>query len=306
MPEKFSGVYAILATPFDEQRNLDVQSLESLVEFEIKAGVNGLTILGILGEVHRLTDEERAIVTSTVVKATKGRVPVISGTGASGTDIAKYYTKHAEELGVAGVMIAPPRLVKPNDDAIVAYFSEIANNCKVPIIIQDEPATYGVNFSVDLISKLAKIQGVGYIKLEDPPTPMKITKIKSKVDNNDFGIFGGLGGLYFYEELKRGACGIMTGFAYPELLCQIYELMRSGDSDKARDLFYEILPLIRYEAQPLVSLAIRKEILKKRGAIRNSTTRPPATGLDSVDLSELDEIISSIKQTKIPSTKEGF
>jgi len=297
--QKFRGVYAILATPFDLERKVDIQSLESLVEFEIKAGVHGITILGILGEVHRLSDEERSIVTSTVVKAADGRVPIISGTGASGTDVAKLYTKQAEELGVSGVMIAPPRLVKPNDDAIVAYFSEIAKECTVPIIVQDEPATYGINFSVELIARLSKIEHVRYIKLEDPPTPMKISKIKVAVDN-DFGIFGGLGGVYCYEELERGATGIMTGFAYPEFLCQIYSLMESGNSEKARKLFYEILPIIRYEAQPLVSLAIRKEILKKRGAIKHSVTRPPSTKLDNVDLRELDEIISALKLPKSP------
>ena len=295
--QKFRGVYAILATPFDEERNLDIPSLESLVEFEIKAGVHGITILGILGEVHRLSDEERSIVTSTVVKAANGRIPIISGTGASGTDVARLYTKEAVEQGVSGVMIAPPRLVKPNDDAIVAYFSEIAKQCKVPIIVQDEPATYGVYFSVELIARLAKIEGVRYIKLEDPPTPMKISKIRAAVDS-DFGIFGGLGGLYCYEELKRGASGIMTGFAYPEFLCQIYGLVESGNPEKARDLFYKVLPLIRYEAQPLVSLPIRKEILKLRGAIKNSTTRPPSTKLDSADRKELDEIITTLRLTE--------
>lgn len=296
--QQFRGVYAILATPFNEDRSLDLESLRSLVEFEINAGVHGITILGILGEVLRLTDDERSIVTETVVRAADHRVPVISGTGGSGTDIAKRNTIQAQELGVDGVMIAPPRLVKPNDEAIFNYFAEIARYCELPIIVQDEPVTYGVNFSIELIAKLSQVEGIGYIKLEDPPTPIKISKIRSQVGNN-FGIFGGMGGLYFYEELRRGACGGMTGFAYPEILCKIYESYHSGKHAEARDLFYKILPLIRYEAQPLVNLALRKEILKKRGAIKHSTMRPPATKIDSETVEELEELISTLNLVEV-------
>jgi len=100
--------------------------------------------------------------------------------------------------------------------------------------------------------------------------------------------------LYAFEELSRGACGVMTGFAYPEVFVKVYEDLSNGRRESARELFYRVLPLIRYEAQPFVSLAIRKEILRRRGAIKTAVLREPATGLDSQSFKELDELIDQI------------
>ena len=283
----------ILATPFDARHRTDLGSLRTLVEFELKAGVHGITILGIFGEVMRLSENEKRDITKVVLNQVNGRVPVICGTGATGTDLAITYSKEAEDLGVDSVMVAPPRLAKPNDDAIFNYYNEIAKEVDVSIVIQDEPATYGVHMSPGLIARLSNIEGVEYVKLEDPPTPLKITKIRDLVGEK-LGIFGGLGGLYAFEELSRGACGVMTGFAYPEVFVKVYEDLSNGRRESARELFYRVLPLIRYEAQPFVSLAIRKEILRRRGAIKTAVLREPATELDPQSLKELDELIDQI------------
>jgi 4-hydroxy-tetrahydrodipicolinate synthase len=263
------------------------------VEFEIKAGVSGITILGILGEVHRLSDEERLLVTELVIKQAGGRVPVVSGTGSSGTDLAIKYSQDAVRLGVDAVMVAPPRLLKPNDEAIYRYYKDVADTVNVPIVIQDEPVTYGIHFSPSLIARLSEIERIRYLKLEDAPTPFKITQIRKLIDDR-LGIFGGMGGLYAYEELSRGACGIMTGFAYPELLTEVYAAFKKGNREEARKLFYYALPIIRYEAQPGINLAIRKEILKRRGVMKSATLRDPATNLDEQGLRELVELIESL------------
>ncbi len=297
MSSRLKGIYTILATPFDEPRNIDFQSLRNLVDFELNAGVHGITILGILGEVMRLSESERREVTKAVVDHVNGRVPVVSGTGSSGTDLAIMFSKEAAELGVDAVMISPPRLAKPNEDAIFRYYSDVASDIEVPIVVQDEPTTYGVHFSPELIARLSEIDGVEYAKLEDAPTPLKITKIRNLIGDK-LGIFGGLGGLYAFEELSRGACGVMTGFAYPEILVGIYVHFTNGDREKARELFHRALPLIRYEAQPLVSLAIRKEILRRRGAIRTAVVREPAMKLDSQSQKELEELMDALAATE--------
>ena len=295
MSQILKGVYVILPTPFDEQRRIDFASLKTLVDFELNAGVHGITLLGILGEVTRLSDTEKREITRAVVNQVNGRVPIVAGTGASGTDLAIMYSKEAEEIGVDSIMVAPPRLLKPNDDAIFNYYRDIAKEVHLPIVIQDEPTTYGVHMSPTLIARLSTIEKVDYVKLEDAPTPLKITAIRNLIENK-LGIFGGLGGLYFYEELLRGASGIMTGFAYPEILIHIYESFTTGRRDSSRSLFYTALPLIRYEAQPLVSLAIRKEILRRRGLINSAIVRDPATKLDLETLKEIDELLQIIKQ----------
>ena len=296
MGQPLKGVYVILPTPFDEQRKIDFGSLKTLVDFELDAGVHGITLLGILGEVMRLSETEKREITEAVVNQVKGRVPVVAGTGASGTDLAIMYGKEAEETGVDAIMAAPPRLLKPNDDSIFNYYRDIAKEVHVPIVIQDEPTTYAVHMSPSLIARLSTIERVGYVKLEDAPTPLKITTIRDLIEDK-LGIFGGLGGLYFYEELLRGACGIMTGFAYPEILVRIYESFSKGKRDYSRSLFYSALPLIRYEAQPLVSLAIRKEILRRRGLIKTTVVRDPATKLDSESLKEINELVQAVEQS---------
>ena len=296
MALKLHGVCAILATPFDSQKRLDERSLRALVDFELRAGVHGITILGILGEVLRLSDAERREITRILVDEVRGRVPVISGTGATGTDLAIMYSKEAEELKADALMFAPPRLAKPNDDALVKYYKDIANEVTIPIVIQDEPTTYAVHMSPKLIAQLSEIEHLEYLKLEDPPTPTKVSQIRNLIGDK-LGIFGGLGGLYAFEELARGAVGVMTGFAYPEILVNVYEAFSQGRRNEARSLFYQAMPLIRYEAQPTINVAIRKEIFKRRGIIKDSTLREPAGKLDSDNLKELDELISTLDST---------
>jgi 4-hydroxy-tetrahydrodipicolinate synthase len=294
------GISVILATPFDAQRKVDFDSLRRLVEFEIKAGVHGITLLGILGEVMRLSEPEKRDITETVVDQVKSRIPVVCGTGATGTELAIMYSKEAEELGVDSVMVAPPRLAKPNEDAIFNYYNDIANAVNIPIVVQDEPITYGFHFSPEFLARLSKIRGVEYAKIEDAPSPNKITRIRKLADDK-MKIFGGLGGLYAFEELSRGACGVMTGFAYPEVLVKVYEDMAQGKKESARELFYRALPLIKFEAQPLISLAIRKEILRRRGAMTTAVVREPAAKLDPESASELDELMARINLTDLLS-----
>lgn len=305
MNTKLHGMCAILATPFDSEKRIDENSLRSLVDFEIEAGVHGITILGVLGEVLRLSDEERREVTKIVIDQVNHRVPVVSGTGANGTDVAIKYSQEAEDLGADALMIAPPRLSKQNDDALVKYYSEVAREVNIPIVVQDEPVTYPVHMSPKLLARFAEIQRIEYLKLEDPPTPMKISQIRMLIGDR-LGIFGGMGGMYTFEELSRGAVGVMTGFAYPEVLVAVCEAYHKGKREVARDLFYKALPLIRYEAQPSINVAIRKELLRRRGAIRQTTIREPATQLDPASLSELDEITSAVQIDNLVEQSKGL
>jgi 4-hydroxy-tetrahydrodipicolinate synthase len=131
------------------------------------------------------------------------------------------------------------------------------------------------------------------VKLEDAPTGPKMERVRA-LAGEAFGIFGALGGLYALEELERGAVGIMTGFAYPELLVRLYRLHRAGDIPRAADLFYGILPLIRFEFQPGLGVSLRKTMLVRRGAIRTATVRHPGAVADPVTLRQLDRILEHI------------
>ncbi len=229
-----------------------------------------------------------------VVKEVAGRGPVVVGVSATGTHLASAFARMAREHGANAIMVAPPNGVK-NLDAVVEYYHAVADAARLPLVIQDEPVTTQVTMPAPFIARLiAEIPGAQAVKLEEAPTLPKITRLRALLER-PVAIFGGLGGVYFFEELSRGADGAMTGFPYPEALRAIREHFVAGRREEARALFYRWLPLIRYESQPGAvpgtSIAIRKEILRRRGWIGSAYVRPPAAGLDPATLEELTEVL---------------
>ncbi|HEY7205379.1 MAG TPA: dihydrodipicolinate synthase family protein [Methylomirabilota bacterium] len=293
----WSGIFHILATPFREDGALDVEGLPRLVESALATGVTGLTILGIAGEAHRLTDEERRRVIEIVVKETRGRTPVAVGVSASGTHLATAFARMASEHGADGLMVAPPAGLK-NLDMVAEFYRTIAAATALPLVLQDEPVTTQVTMPAPFIAQLcADIAQIAAVKLEEPPTLPKITRLRALFGER-VAIFGGLGGVYFFEELSRGADGAMTGFPFPEALRAIREHFVAGRRDEARALFYRWLPMIRYESQPGATpgtaVGIRKEILRRRGWIGCAMVRPPAPALDAATHAEIGEILAAV------------
>jgi 4-hydroxy-tetrahydrodipicolinate synthase len=293
----WSGIFHVLATPFHEDGALDTDGLPRLVESVLATGVTGLTVLGIAGEAHRLTDEERRRVVEAVVKEVRGRVPVAVGVSASGTHLATAFARMAREHGADALMVAPPAGLK-SLDAVLDYYRTVDAATGLPIVLQDEPVTTQVTMPPAFIAQVcAGIPRIQAVKLEEAPTLPKITRLRALFGNR-LAIFGGLGGVYFFEELSRGADGTMTGFPFPEALRAIREHFVAGRRAEARALFYRWLPLIRYESQPGATpgtaVGIRKEILRRRGFIASALVRPPAPVLDAATHDELGEILATV------------
>ncbi len=286
------GVYNIMATPFENAGELDLQSLGTLITFQIARGVTGLTILGNLGEVRYLTDRERERIVDATLSLVARKVPVIVGMGFSGAHATIYHAGKAANAGAAGLMVAPPVGVR-GQEAIVDHYRRVGDATPLPIVIYDEPLSSGVVMPPATLARIVEaVPTATVIKLEEPPTPAKLTSIRQRLDNRAQ-IFGGLGGAFFLEELARGADGTMTGFAFTEILVGIYRQFAAGQTGKARAIFDRYIPLIRYEAQPGIGLALRKEILRRRGAIRTSVVRPPAQPLDKETLAELETTLAA-------------
>ncbi|CAN5549673.1 dihydrodipicolinate synthase family protein [soil metagenome] len=279
------GVFNILMTPFDEQGAVDFASLTALVDFQLQAGVAGLTIVAILGEGQKLTDDEWNAVVSAVLKQVDGRIPVVVTVSHNSTRIAVERAKWSANLGATAVMAAPPTNLR-NLDSVADFYRVLGSGSPVPIVVQDEPASTGVIMPASFLAST----GHPLIKLEEPPVPQKISRILER--NPDAQIFGGLGGQYFLEELERGAVGTMTGFALTEILVSIYNDFTAGKHDQARDTFYKYIPLIRYEGQLGVGLAIRKEILNRRGVIKCAEVRSPGVRLDEQGKSEVARLLA--------------
>src|SRR5215208_6931175 len=286
----FAGVYNIMATPFHEDSALDLESLRRLVDFQIDAGADGLTVLGIMGEAHKLVDEERLAVVRATVERAAGRVPVVVGASAGGPDAAIWLGRRAQDLGATAVMCAPPTNLR-NLDAVFAYYRAVADALAIPVVAPDAPVQTGMLMPADFLARLCdEIEGCAAIKLEDAPTPPKISRVRALL-RRDVPVLGGLGGAQFYYELRRGAAGTMTGFSYTEALVAIHRRFAGGDVDGARAVYLRYLPLLAYEAQPQVGLALRKELLRRRGAIATATVRQPAMRLDDAARDELDELL---------------
>jgi 4-hydroxy-tetrahydrodipicolinate synthase len=295
----FEGVYSIIPTAFTDSGDFDPASQRKVVDLFVGAGINGLTALGVTGEVARLEEHERAAVLQCVVDHVAGRVPVVAGTSTDGTRTCISYSRQAKQFGAAAVMVSPPRMAKLNSAAVVNHYKALADAVDVPIVVQDYPPITGFAMEPALLARIAKeIPSARTIKLEDPPTPFKTARILEASAGTPVQIFGGLGAVFLLEELISGATGAMTGFAFPEILVRIMKHWRAGEHDAAADVFYRAVPLMRFEFQEGIGMAIRKEVLRRRGALASAATRAPAGGLDAPTKQALDRVLAWVTSQK--------
>jgi 4-hydroxy-tetrahydrodipicolinate synthase len=300
---QLDGVYSVLPTPFHPNGDLDETSLRRVIDLFIAAGVNGVTALGVTGEVARLDDRERRRVLEVVVEQVNGRIGVVAGTTSEGTRTCIAHSRHAREAGATAVMVSPPRMPKLNSDAVMRHYTALASAVEIEIVVQDYPPISGFAMEPVLLARLAReIPRARTIKLEDPPTPFKTSRILEAAAETPVRIFGGLGGVFLLEELLAGATGAMTGFAFPEMLVRIVSLFRAGRIDDAADAFYRAVPLMRFEFQEGIGMAIRKEVLHRRGALASPTLRPPAAALDDTTRAALDRVMKWVELASKPDS----
>lgn len=287
----FKGVFPILATPFLADEQPDLESLDRLVRFMAKLEVDGVTVLGVLGEANRMLDRERELIIRTAVKAA-GTMPVIVGTSHSGTRAALGLSRMAQELGARAVMVTPHAEAVPNDERVFEYYKIIAEGIDIPIVLQDHPASSAVHMSVPLILRMvASLPRIAAIKEEAVPTAPKIRALRAGLERQ-VPILTGLGALYGQFDLEAGADGFNTGFAFPDALQAMVAAARAADWVRVAAIYTRFLPLIVFEQQP--GVAIRKEILRLRGAIDGATVRHPAAPLAAAAQQELHALIDRI------------
>ncbi|WP_300575391.1 dihydrodipicolinate synthase family protein [Phenylobacterium sp.] len=295
LSEDAHGVYVIAATPFDSAFAVDERSIATMVDFYLAKGADGLTILGMMGEAPKLTPVESLGVVKSVLACASGR-PVIVGVSAPGFAAIAELSRDSMALGAAGVMVAPPSSLR-TDDQIVEYYQQVADllGPKIPIVLQDFPLSTGVAISVSAIDRIVRtIPSLVMIKHEDWPGLGKLSTLRQQEDagRRRVSVLCGNSGLFLPEEMQRGADGAMTGFAYPEMMIDVVRLSRLGEHERARDVFDAYLPLIRYEQQPGVGLAVRKYILAKRGVIAGATQRKPGATLPPKAVAEVEALIA--------------
>ena len=300
LTEDAKGVFIIAATPFTNEGALDLQSVDTLTDFYLRGGVHGFTLLGMMGEAHKLTAEESISVVNRVIDRAQGR-QVIVGVSHAGLENVRRLSHEVMVAGAAGVMVAPPPGLK-GDDGVYNYYAQVfkALGPDIPVVYQDYPQSTGVHLAPSVFERLVDdFKQLVMLKHEDAPGLAKLTRVREgerKPGRRRVSILVGNGGLYLPQEMRRGADGAMTGFAYPEMLVQVYELFTASRTEEAEDLFDLYLPLVRHEQQPAIGLALRKEVLFRRGAIKSPRQRAPGSSLTATDRAELDGLIQRLER----------
>ena len=295
------GVFVIAATPFDDTGALDLASTDSLVDFYLGAGADGLTILGMMGEAAKLSPEEGSTFLRHVLDRVAGRVPVVVGVSNAGSDNLVAFSHAAMAAGAAGVMIAPLPTQR-TEEQVIGYYADIGRrlSADVPVVLQDFPQATTVFMSVATVERIVEVcpQVVSF-KHEDCPGLTKLSTLRANdAKRRRISILVGNSGLFLPQELARGADGAMTGFAYPEMLAEVCRAYAAGEAARGEDIFDLYLPLVRYESQPGLGLAIRKEVLRRRGAIRSALVRAPGPKLSAADHAELTGLMDRLERKR--------
>ncbi|GAU81803.1 dihydrodipicolinate synthase family protein [Bosea sp. BIWAKO-01] len=297
LDEGAKGVYVIAVTPFTEDGALDLPSTDRMVDFYLEKGATGLTVLGMMGEAPKLTAEESRIFVRRVLARVQGRVPVVVGVSAPGFAAMRELSDSVMADGAAGVMVAPPASLR-TDDQIVSYYDMVSRTLgpKNPFVLQDFPLVTNVQIASSVILRIVAAQpSCVMLKHEDWPGLAKISALRAASDKNGgrrISILVGNGAMFLPEELSRGADGAMTGFAYPEMMVDVWKAHAAGEVERAHDLFDAYLPLARYEQQPGHGLAIRKYLLAKRGAIASGMVRSPGSTLSAADIADIERLVA--------------
>jgi 4-hydroxy-tetrahydrodipicolinate synthase len=298
LTHKAEGTFAIAPTPFHDDGRIDEASLDRLVDFYTEVGCNGVTILGILGEAPKLAGAEAEAIVKRFVRRAKS-MQIIVGVSAPGFAAMQALARASMDAGAAGVMIAPTPSLR-TDDQITNYFKQAVDAIgdDIPWVLQDYPLTLSVVMTPAVIRKIVMDNpSCVMLKHEDWPGLEKITALRGFQKDGSLrplSILTGNGGTFLDFEMERGADGAMTGYAFPELLIDVVRLSKQGKRDAAHDLFDAHLPLIRYEQQPGVGLAVRKYVLHKRGVLASPAQRKPGSSLSAQARAEVDYLLSRV------------
>jgi dihydrodipicolinate synthase/N-acetylneuraminate lyase len=286
------GVFPILITPFDEKGRIDEDSMRRLIDFNVEAGVHGLGIAN-GSEVFKLSEAERVQVTQIVVDQVAGRVPVVINTGAAATDLAVSYSMMAEQNGADALMAMPPSFRPAGPTEVLEYFQAISDAVGIPIFIQDTPEAI---VSPALSRRIAEsCEWVRYIKVESSPVAEKVADMVAEAGDQLI-VFGGAGGNFFIEEMRRGSVGTMPFCTQPEAFVEVWNLCQKGDEEAAREVFMrQILPVNRISGlQRIVHHEVNKEILRQRGIIRTAKVRSPAPTMNDMTRQDLQQVIDRL------------
>jgi 4-hydroxy-tetrahydrodipicolinate synthase len=287
----FSGVFPILQMPFDEEGQIVFEDLRAEVEYAIRGGVHGVGI-AYGSEINKLDDHERDQVLSTVVDQAGGRIKVVMNTGAPSTVQTIHYTRVAKVLGADAVMIAPPVVPGIAFSLVSQHFIDVAESADLPIFMQDMA---GASLAPAAMADLSGAhENLCYAKIETLPTPRRFTET-GELAGGALSMFGGANGIFFIEEMRRGAAGTMQGIALCDVVRKTWDAFQAGDEVAAESMWNLYQPLVKlYTLGEGQLYWVAKEILRRRGVFTQANPRLPAARPDAETFRELDALIERL------------
>ncbi len=239
----FEGSYTVMVTPFAEDGTaVDDAALRRFVDWQIGEGVPGLIPLGSTGEFLSVTEDERTQIVQTVVEQAAARVPIVVGTADEWTDNAVRFSREAERLGAAGVMVVPPYYSAPTEDELFEHFRRIGEAISIPVMVYNNPNTSNVDLSPAFLARLARIDNVRYVK-ESSGDLSRVEAI-DHLTRGDMIVFAGY---HPYDSIRLGARGWVSvcGNIVPRLSADVYTLTANrATADRGRDVYHRLLPLL--------------------------------------------------------------
>jgi 4-hydroxy-tetrahydrodipicolinate synthase/2-keto-3-deoxy-L-arabinonate dehydratase len=274
---RYRGIFPVAPTTFTESGELDLASQKRCIDFMIDAGSDGLCILANFSEQFLLADDERELLTKTILEHVDGRVPVIVTTTHFSTSVCIERSRRAQAMGAAMLMVMPPyhgATFRVGEPQIHAFFSQLSDAVRIPVMIQDAPAA-GTPLSAVFLARMAReIEHVAYFKIETAGAASKLRELIRLGGDAIEGPWDGEEAITLLSDLDAGATGSMTGGAYMDGLRPIIEAHRSGDRELAYALYARWLPLINYENRQAGLLAA-KALMKEGGVIACEAPRHP-------------------------------
>ncbi len=296
-----TGVFPVLPTPFDAQGAPDAAGLRRLVRYLIACGVDGITYPGVASEVGKLTHAERLELMAVVLSEVAGRVPVIAGVSSAEPATTIALAQAAVAGGCAALMVAAPP-DRPDAPAQIAFFGEIA--AAVPgtaLMLQNVPPPVGAGLEPSvLLEILSAVPAVRYIKEETLPSGQRLTEVLAKAPQSLAGVFGGAGGRYITDELRRKAAGTMPAIELAEVHVALFAAHRREDERTVRQIFTRMLPVLNVQA--VFRWSLTKYVLQKRGLIASMAQRMPGPVLDEFDRADVDAFLHDLDDLLLPAS----
>lgn len=294
-----SGVYPVLPTPFDAHKAPDIAGLRTLVRYLLKSGVDGMTYPGVASEFSQLSEQERADLTAVVLQETAGRVPVIAGVTSNDIAVILRLARAALRDGALALMIAAPP-DRTTASGQIAFFSEISRELPgAAIMLQNVPPPVGAGLDPAVVVEILKaVPAIRYVKEEALPSGQRLSVILAEAPGSLLGVFGGAGGRYITDELRRGACGTMPAIELAEVHVALFSAHRKGEDRLARHIFTRMLPVLNIQA--VFRWSLTKYVLKRRGLIGSTMQRIGGPTLDRMDEQDVDAFLGDLDDLLMP------